>query len=115
MASHPNWGTYLKDFDHKMFPWPCTDLSNERHSSRLLEQCGFEVISCHLQDHQQSFDSKKHWRNFISAGLRHLRYIPQDKHEEFLDDVEKMASDIHFVSDDYKISYECQIVHARKF
>ncbi|CAH1262942.1 PPP1R14B [Branchiostoma lanceolatum] len=56
MASHPNWKIYLKDFMPNLFPWPSSDLTNERHRSRLLEECGFEVLSCHIKEHQQPFD-----------------------------------------------------------
>ncbi|KAI8514146.1 hypothetical protein Bbelb_084700 [Branchiostoma belcheri] len=70
------------------------DLVNECHDSRLLEECGFEVLSCDLKEQQYSFTSRDHWKKTMSAVFRHLSYIPQDKHEEFLNDVEKMERDV---------------------
>ncbi|XP_078693287.1 trans-aconitate 2-methyltransferase-like isoform X2 [Branchiostoma floridae x Branchiostoma belcheri] len=114
MATHHKWKTYLKDFEPNLFPWPSSDFVNGGHSSYFLEECGFEVLSCYSKEYQQPFGSKEKWRKAISTLLRHLSYIPQDRHEEFLDDVEKMSKDIHFVSDDYRAIGKCQVVHARK-
>ncbi|XP_078658358.1 juvenile hormone acid O-methyltransferase-like [Branchiostoma floridae x Branchiostoma belcheri] len=112
MASHPKWKTYLKDFEPNYFPWPSSDILRER--SRLLEECGFDIISCHFKEHQHSYSSKEQWRKAMSALLRHLCYIPADKHEEFLDDVETMARDVNQVSGDYNVTDGCQIIHARR-
>ncbi|XP_019631380.1 PREDICTED: juvenile hormone acid O-methyltransferase-like [Branchiostoma belcheri] len=114
MASHPKWQIYLTDFELNVFPWPSSDIVKDRHSSLLLEECGFEVLSCDLKEHLHPFNSKKQFRNAVGACLGHLCYIPQDKHEEFLNDVEKMTRDINFVSDNYKVTNECQVVYARK-
>ncbi|XP_019634835.1 PREDICTED: juvenile hormone acid O-methyltransferase-like isoform X2 [Branchiostoma belcheri] len=115
MATHHKWKTYLNDFEPNWFPWPSSDFVNGGCSSRLLEECGFEVLSTHSKEFQESFSSKKQWRELMSSVLPHLSYIPLDKHEDFLDDVEKMAKDIHYLtSSDYKVTDKCQFVHARK-
>ncbi|XP_019628710.1 PREDICTED: juvenile hormone acid O-methyltransferase-like [Branchiostoma belcheri] len=104
LASHPKWKNYLKDFQPNLFPWPSSDIVKERHSSHLLEECGFEVLSCHLKKLQYSFTCQEQWKKSMSALLRHLCYIPEDKHEEFLNDAEKMARDVRLLSGDFKIT-----------
>ncbi|KAI8513271.1 hypothetical protein Bbelb_099100 [Branchiostoma belcheri] len=74
-----------------------SDIVKERHSSHLLEECGFEVLSCHLKKLQYSFTCQEQWKKSMSALLRHLCYIPEDKHEEFLNDAEKMARDVRLL------------------
>ncbi|CAH1246016.1 Hypp7632 [Branchiostoma lanceolatum] len=112
MAAHPKWQIYLKDFVHNVFPWPSSDLVNQR--SRLLEDCGYQVIAYHLKEHQQPYESKEDLREALRAINPHLRYIPQDKHEEFLDDVEKMARETTFISGDYNMTNGFTVVYARK-
>ncbi|CAH1262939.1 Hypp2601 [Branchiostoma lanceolatum] len=115
MASHPKWRIYLKDFVPNLFPWPSSDLTNERHSSRLLEECGFEVLSCHIKEHQQPFESREKLKESLRAVFPHLHYIPQDKHDEFFDDLFEMAKDIHLISTDYTAGTNNTLVlHARK-
>ncbi|XP_019616241.1 PREDICTED: juvenile hormone acid O-methyltransferase-like [Branchiostoma belcheri] len=114
MASHPKWKVYLKDFEPNLFPWPSSDLVKESHSSYLLEECGFEVLSCHLKEQQYSFTSREQWKKTMSAVFRHLCYLPPDKHEEFLNDVEKMERDVLLLSGDYKFTDKNLVIHARK-
>eukprot|EP00058_Branchiostoma_floridae_P024537 XP_002610027.1 hypothetical protein BRAFLDRAFT_99979 [Branchiostoma floridae] len=112
MASHPNWKSYLTDFVPNLFPWPADDISS--YSSRLLEECGFEVLSCHVKQHQQPFQFKEKLKETLRAIFPHLRYIPADKHEEFFDDLLEMAKDIHFISTDYTGTDGTLVLHARK-
>ncbi|XP_066270400.1 juvenile hormone acid O-methyltransferase-like [Branchiostoma lanceolatum] len=114
MASHPKWKIYLKDFVPNLFPWPSGDLANGHDNSCLLEECGFEVLSCHVKEHGQSFNSKEQWRETFRAVFPHLRYIPKDKHEEFFDDLFETAKSIRFVSADYKTTGDVLVFHARK-
>ncbi|XP_078582008.1 juvenile hormone acid O-methyltransferase-like [Branchiostoma floridae x Branchiostoma japonicum] len=115
MAAHPRWETYLKDFVPNLFPWPSGDLVN--HSSRLLEECGFEVLSCHVKEHRHLFESKEKLRDALCAIYPHLHYIPQDKHGEFKHDVENIAREAHLISGrdgHFKITEKTPFVRARK-
>ncbi|XP_078589184.1 juvenile hormone acid O-methyltransferase-like [Branchiostoma floridae x Branchiostoma japonicum] len=116
MASHPKWQPYLGDFAPNLFPWPSGDLVENR--SRLMQECGFEVLSCHIKPHQQSFDSRAKLKETFRAIFPHLNYIPQEKHEEFFDDLFEMAKDMHMVSTGGDSGYigknDTLVLHARK-
>ncbi|CAH1255659.1 Hypp1585 [Branchiostoma lanceolatum] len=111
MVAHPKWKIYL-EHPLPVFPWPTSDLTNQR--SRLIEECGFEVVSCHLKEVSQPFESKEKLKDFLRALFPLLCHIPQDKHNEFLDDMENMARETHLSAGDNKITMECQVVQARK-
>ncbi|XP_035657945.1 arginine-hydroxylase NDUFAF5, mitochondrial-like [Branchiostoma floridae] len=112
MAAHPRWAIYFKDFSPNLFPWPSSDLVN--HSSHLLEECGFEVLSCHTKEHQHLFESEEKLRDTLFAMYPDLRYIPRNKHEEFLHDFENMAREAQVISEDCKITEFLSFVQARK-
>ncbi|XP_078585214.1 juvenile hormone acid O-methyltransferase-like [Branchiostoma floridae x Branchiostoma japonicum] len=112
MAEHHKWKPYFKDFLPNLFPWPSSDLANQH--SRILTECGFEVLSYHLKEYQIVFESREKMRETFRAVYPHLRYIPQDKHEEFLHDVETMARETLLITGDYKITEESRVVRARK-
>ncbi|CAH1258829.1 Hypp9668 [Branchiostoma lanceolatum] len=98
LASLPKWRTHLKDVVPTMFPWPSSDFTNERRSSSLLEACGFEVIACDIKHQQQSLQSKDQFREILRTVLPHLRYLPEDKHQEYLEDLEEMAEERHWIT-----------------
>ncbi|CAH1225005.1 Hypp41 [Branchiostoma lanceolatum] len=117
MASHPKWRMHLKDFVPTLLPWPSSDLTTNQ-SSRLLEECGLGDITCYIKKHQQPYDSKDKLRETVRSVLPHMRLIPQFKHEEFLDDVEKMAEEqpCPWISVESvpTLTDDILIVHARK-
>ncbi|XP_078606599.1 juvenile hormone acid O-methyltransferase-like [Branchiostoma floridae x Branchiostoma japonicum] len=114
MSSHPKWKPYLKDFVPNLFMWPSGDLVNER--SRLLQECGFEVLSCHIKEHQQPFESQEKLKETLRAIFPQLHYIPQDRREEFLDDLFQMGKDFHMISTgaDCIATNDTLVLHARK-
>ncbi|XP_066274887.1 juvenile hormone acid O-methyltransferase-like [Branchiostoma lanceolatum] len=112
MVAHPKWKIYLQH-PVLLFPWPSSDVTNRL----LMEECGFEVLSCQLKAAPEPFESKEKLKEFLGSIFPLLSYIPQDKRDEFLDDMEKMARETYVLSGldgDYKVTEEYQVVQARK-
>eukprot|EP00058_Branchiostoma_floridae_P021316 XP_002606806.1 hypothetical protein BRAFLDRAFT_82445 [Branchiostoma floridae] len=99
LSSLPKWSVYLKDAVPAVFPWPSCDITAE-HRSSLLEACGFEVIACDIKKHQYSWKSKDQFKISLRSVLPHLSYIPEDKQEEFMDDLIKLAEERHWITGD---------------
>ncbi|CAH1264511.1 Hypp3005 [Branchiostoma lanceolatum] len=112
----PKWKTYLGDADPNVFPWPSSDLTNDRRSILFLESCGFEVIACDISNYQYSFDSRDQFREYFRGGQTELHSIPEHKQEEFFDDLEKMAAERHWVTGEGAPTMQdvYLVVHARK-
>ncbi|XP_066279133.1 juvenile hormone acid O-methyltransferase-like [Branchiostoma lanceolatum] len=111
MTAHPKWKIYLKD-SVPNFPWPSSDRTN--HRSRLLEECGFEVLSCSLVEHRQLVESEEKLMETLRAVYPLMHCIPKDEHEEFLDDMKKMAREAYLISGDDEITEASTVVLARK-
>ncbi|XP_035698018.1 uncharacterized protein LOC118431045 [Branchiostoma floridae] len=114
MASHPKWQPYLGEFVPIVFPWPSGDLGKNR--SRLMQECGFEVLSCHIEQNHQHFESKAKLKEWLRAVFPHLNYIPQDRQEEFFHDLLEVARDTRLASTDalYIEVTATLVLHARK-
>ncbi|XP_078594832.1 juvenile hormone acid O-methyltransferase-like isoform X2 [Branchiostoma floridae x Branchiostoma japonicum] len=115
LSSLPKWSIYLKDAAPALFPWPSCDITAE-HRSSLLEACGFEVIACDIKKHQYSWKSKDQFKISLRSVLPHLSYIPEDKQEEFMDDLIKLAEERHWITGDEvpTIHESYLVVRARK-
>ncbi|XP_078594833.1 juvenile hormone acid O-methyltransferase-like [Branchiostoma floridae x Branchiostoma japonicum] len=100
LSSLPKWSIYLKDAAPALFPWPSSDImiTNEQRSSRLMEACGYEVIACDIKKYPHCYISRDQVRGVLRPTLPHLSYIPDDKQEEFMEDLEKLAAERHWIT-----------------
>ncbi|XP_078594836.1 trans-aconitate 2-methyltransferase-like [Branchiostoma floridae x Branchiostoma japonicum] len=100
LSSLPKWSIYLKDAVPAVFPWPSCDITTKQRSSRLMEACGYEVVACDIKKQQHPLNSKDEFGGILRPCTAHLKYIPEDKQEEFMDDLMKLSEERHFITGD---------------
>ncbi|KAI8505684.1 hypothetical protein Bbelb_168730 [Branchiostoma belcheri] len=110
---HPKWRDYLTDYALKLYEWPEGDVAG---MSRLLEDCGFEVVTCEVHTLTFKFDSLEKEKAFSRPLLGHLQYIPEEKQDEFLEDAINMARGLYQKDEEGQVIWEMPqiVVHARK-
>ncbi|KAI8512580.1 hypothetical protein Bbelb_092190 [Branchiostoma belcheri] len=81
MSAHQRWERYLAGCP-QMMPWLADD---KEGLSRLVEDCGFEVLSCECPLLRHWYGSEE---DTVSAMLPFLglRHIPEDEQADFLSD-----------------------------
>ncbi|XP_078591185.1 juvenile hormone acid O-methyltransferase-like [Branchiostoma floridae x Branchiostoma japonicum] len=110
---HPKWREYLTDYALQLYEWPKGDVAGMSH---LLEECGFEVVTCEVHTLTFKLDSLEKEKAFSRPLLGHLQYIPEEKQDDFLEDAISMARELYQKDEEGRVAWEMPqiVVHARK-
>ncbi|XP_078703570.1 juvenile hormone acid O-methyltransferase-like [Branchiostoma floridae x Branchiostoma belcheri] len=83
IIEYPKWKDAFAGFTYPVWEWPKGDAIGMQ---KLLEDVGFEVITCVNQVFTVKFESDQEEKMFLRPLLSHLEHIPAHLHDEFLMD-----------------------------
>ncbi|XP_069675150.1 juvenile hormone acid O-methyltransferase-like [Periplaneta americana] len=116
----PEWRIYMEDVHRFISPYHQSEDPGEEFNE-LLREVGLDVIKCECRKNEYTYNSTDCLKESIKAVNPFLDRIPQNLHEEYLNDCLLEASKLKFVEENNNagetltaVRYELIIAYARK-
>lgn len=81
MSEHPKWKQFFVNYEIPYYP------SNEDKVRKMLAEANFFVVNVSKRSIPQTFATRQDFINWMSVIPAQLDRIPEDRHQEFLDDI----------------------------
>ncbi|XP_004518574.1 juvenile hormone acid O-methyltransferase [Ceratitis capitata] len=120
LAEREKWRCYMKDTMKFISPLHLSDDPGAEFK-KLLEETGYEDIAVQIREEVFIYEGTQKVKDNIRAICPFLQFMPESKHEEFLEDITLCVDDMKLreydsEKDDYNFitPYKLVVVYARK-